>query len=164
MKLLAAVILLAGLTGLTACRHTETTVSGEAAPNRSAYGVEDVTWVLYFLEGKPVELTGDPRHPALRLSVTDGVRRVAGSAGVNRLAGEYQIDQRALSFGPLITTKMAGPPEKMALERQFLDVLGRVTAWMKQERVLVLFDGPTVVAQFIEQTETGAASPPSGEH
>lgn len=50
--------------------------------------------------------------------------RVAGTAGVNRFAGEWSIAEDSLMFGPLATTLMAGPPDRMEQEGALLRILG----------------------------------------
>lgn len=49
--------------------------------------------------------------------------QVSGSGGVNRLTGAYSVDGPVLTFGPLATTRMAGPPELMAEEQAVLAAL-----------------------------------------
>ena len=120
---------------------------------RPFYEIEEVTWVLYELDGRAVELTSDPKRPAIRLAVKDGYERVTGSGGINQLAGNYEIDGERVRFGPLITTKMAGPPEKTELERRLFSALARTTAWKRQDRALMLFENATVIARFVQQTE-----------
>jgi heat shock protein HslJ len=56
--------------------------------------------------------------------VPDGT--LAGSTGVNRVRGRYTYDAAALlSVGPLIATRMAGPPEAMEAETRLLRALGQ---------------------------------------
>ncbi len=56
--------------------------------------------------------------------------KVAGSAGVNRYTGSYDLDAPdQLSFSDVVTTKMAGPPEAMAREQTFLNLLDRVRSF-----------------------------------
>ena len=78
--------------------------------------VTGTSWVLEHVGGEPV--TG--AAPVLDLGA-DG--RVGGSTGVNRVMGGYTVDGPVLRFGPLATTRMAGPPEAMALEQAWLAVL-----------------------------------------
>ena len=76
------------------------------------------------------------RSPSLRFDGPDRARpdRVTGFAGVNRCSGPVAIGDPGpfgdipLRFGPLATTRMAGPPERMALEAAFLAMLGEVRA------------------------------------
>jgi hypothetical protein len=74
------------------------------------------------------------RPPSLRFDGPDRARpdRVSGFAGVNRCSGPVAIGDPGpfgdipIRFGPLATTRMAGPPERMALEAAFLAMLGEV--------------------------------------
>ncbi len=75
---------------------------------------------------------------ATALRLEDG--RVSGTGGINRLMGSYMLDGSSLSFGPLATTMMAGPPEAMEEERRFLADLALVTQWSVDGDELVLGD------------------------
>lgn len=66
--------------------------------------------------------------------------RVSGTGGVNRVMGEYRLEGTTLVFGPLATTMMAGPPERMEQERQLLALLARVGRWALDEGELVLLE------------------------
>ncbi len=55
--------------------------------------------------------------------------RVTGSGGCNRIGGQATIDGDAISFGPLIATRMACPPAVMAQEAKFLATLEQVRGW-----------------------------------
>lgn len=67
---------------------------------------------------------------------------VSGAAGVNRFVGTWSLDEGVLVFGPLATTRMAGPPERMDLERRFLDVLAaRCTVTRTDGGLLLMSDG-----------------------
>ncbi|WP_217922128.1 META domain-containing protein [Miltoncostaea oceani] len=77
-------------------------------------------WVVVAVGGTPVPEGGEP--PSL---VFDGAGRVSGSGGVNRLAGPYAVDGDVLTAGPLMTTRMAGPPGWNDLEVRLLAALER---------------------------------------
>jgi heat shock protein HslJ len=94
-------------------------VAGEAAGATLAGS----GWTLHSLRGSAVE--GGPR--VAHLVFTED--RVSGSTGCNRLSGTYQLDDQALSFGPIAATRMACKGEAMALERAFLDMLAAVAGW-----------------------------------
>ena len=67
---------------------------------------------------------------------------VSGGAGVNRFMGTWSLDEGVLVFGPLATTRMAGPPERMDLERRFLAVLeARCTVLMTEDLLALTSDG-----------------------
>ena len=55
--------------------------------------------------------------------------RAAGNSGVNRFGAEVIADASRLRFASAISTRMAGPPDMMALESEFLARLQSVAAW-----------------------------------
>nr|WP_163502672.1 META domain-containing protein [Halomonas socia] len=64
---------------------------------------------------------------------------VAGSTGCNRLAGSYRLENDALSFGPLVTTRMACL-EGGETERAFLTALEATANWQIEGLALTLRD------------------------
>ena len=105
-------------------RATPTTAAAAPMP-----GLTDTDWrciELFDANGAPVDITGDP--PTLRIAA-DG--RASGFAGVNRYGCDARIGnaisaRMPLSFGPVMATRMAGPPERMRLEQAFTAMLGTV--------------------------------------
>ena len=73
-------------------------------------------WEVVEIGGAPV----DGARPTLELA-DDG--RAYGSTAVNRWTGAYALDGDVLSFGPAVSTRMAGPEDAMATERAFLAAL-----------------------------------------
>jgi heat shock protein HslJ len=65
------------------------------------------------------EAIGDDAELSLEI---DGEGQVGGYAGVNRFMGRLAGEADAL-FSPLATTRRAGPPEAMELERNYLQAL-----------------------------------------
>ena len=65
-----------------------------------------------------------------------------GHTGVNRLSGAADagaLRKGEFRSGPVTMTRMAGPPEAMALESEFVDLLSRATRYRVDEGpVLVL--------------------------
>ena len=101
-------------------------------------------WAVVELDGEPVELGPEALAPNLSLDLEES--RVIGSGGVNRFAGTFAMTGGELRFGPLATTRMAGPEDAMRLERGLLEALARVTAYELEGRVLTLLaDGEPVV-------------------
>jgi heat shock protein HslJ len=78
------------------------------------------TWRFTELEGAQVE---GPRRTTPWLTF-DGDGQVFGLAGVNRVRGTWVLDRDTLTFGPVVSTLMAGPPDAMECERQVLRLLG----------------------------------------
>ncbi len=89
------------------------------------------------LEGIRWEVTGynNGRHAVvgpkvgtrLTLMFQDG--QVSGSSGCNRFHGAFEVDGKALSIGPLATTRMACEDAVMAQEREFLSALESARSW-----------------------------------
>jgi uncharacterized lipoprotein YbaY len=75
-------------------------------------------WEVIEIGGEPVELE---RLPSIEF--TDG-GRVAGTTGVNRLMGQYELDGSTLRLSQLATTMMAGLPEAMKTEARLVQALG----------------------------------------
>lgn len=75
-------------------------------------------WEVVEIGGEPVEME---RLPSIEFG--DG-GRVAGSTGVNRLMGSYELTGSTLQLSQLATTMMAGPPEAMWTEARLVQALG----------------------------------------
>jgi len=69
-------------------------------------------WLVDSIGERPV----DPQAPR---SVHFEGGRMAGKVGVNRFTGSYTISGDTLVAGVLASTRMAGPPELMAIEGRF---------------------------------------------
>lgn len=133
-----------------ACATAVPVAAPETAPGGSALVPAPLMqreWVLVELEGQPVKVAEERGRPTLRFDPKDP--RVSGMGGVNRYGGGYAIEGAALKFGPLMATKMAGPPEQNALETRFLWVLEATTSWrLARSGELELLAGTRVVARF----------------
>jgi len=118
---------------LAACGTT-----GGGAPNGAAAAATALPRIDRF-EWRCTELTGPggtkvdvtDRPPSLRIGA-DG--RATGFAGVNRYFAEAKFTSVAvppepLRFGPVGATRMAGPPERMELERAFTAMLEGVRSF-----------------------------------
>jgi heat shock protein HslJ len=90
-----------------------------ANDDASSLAVLEGSWTLSAIEGFEIP-AGLREHPSLSV---DAQGRVSGSSGVNRFHGALDPDG-ARVFGPLATTRRAGPPQAMALETAFLNALG----------------------------------------
>jgi putative lipoprotein len=88
---------------------------------------------------------GDPK--TLIEIAADG--KVTGSGGCNRISGKATVDGAHISFGPMISTKMACPPAVMDQESKFLAALGDTRLWRIDEQrdrlILVDAHGVTVL-------------------
>jgi heat shock protein HslJ len=66
-----------------------------------------------------VEIDGERVDPEAPREVRFAGDRVAGRVGVNRFTGSFTLDGQMLRVEPVATTRMAGPPDLMALENRF---------------------------------------------
>jgi heat shock protein HslJ len=99
-------------------------------------------WTLVKLNGQPIDVE---RPPTMQFQ--GGKLSIFG--GVNRLSGSYAlIDNQSVTLGQLVSTKMAGPPELMELERNFSKIMARVDAFHVAGNQLDLLSGGEVVASF----------------
>jgi heat shock protein HslJ len=75
------------------------------------------------------------RPPSLRLDSKEG--RASGFAGCNRFSGSYQLAGDRLTFGPLLSTKMACE-RGMDVEAAYLDALAKTGSWSQEKDGIVL--------------------------
>jgi heat shock protein HslJ len=78
-------------------------------------------WVAEEVAGAPV-----PADAHVTLSLYDDGRAV-GRAACNNYTTKYKRDGGSISFGPMISTKMACTPELMSLEQSYLEALTAAT-------------------------------------
>ena len=86
----------------------------------SSASVEQRTWALesFASESVPVDSV---QGMTSEFTLADG--KVTSNAGVNSFKGTYELSGDDINFGPLASTKMAGPPEAMKRETRFLQGL-----------------------------------------
>jgi len=113
---------------ISACTKITPTPSPTATPvpkltPSPAPSLDNATWVLqsYGQPGNLKSVLKDSEVTAL----FDGAKgQVAGSAGVNRYSGGYELKDNKLSIpGPLAATAMAGPQPLMDQEKEYLTAL-----------------------------------------
>ena len=124
--------------------------------------IDGVEWVCVELrdrDGRPVVLTDRP--PTLLIGA-DG--RTSGFAGVNRYFAEAKFGNSTtavtpLRLGPVGATRMAGPPERMALEQAYTTMLesacSAVVTAGPDGPLLVLRDERGDCARFVPAPSTG---------
>ena len=66
-----------------------------------------------------VEIGGEAIDPESPREVHFERDRITGRVGVNRFTGSFTTEGDVLQVGPVASTRMAGPPEMMALENRF---------------------------------------------
>ena len=106
-------------------------------------------WVLFSSAAVP----GAPQF-GVTMQFDEG--KVAGKAPVNRYFGTAAVGEGSLTFGPLATTQMAGPPEAMTAETGYMKALAGVTQWQVAGEVLSLSDAQGTLLQFGAPDSTGA--------
>jgi heat shock protein HslJ len=124
----------------------------ERAKLEALAAVKDTKFLLVRMVVNSSDLALDPNSPITLLLAADG--HASGSAAINRYHGGYTLsdDGNFALTGPLATTRMAGPPELMALEDSFLKALGTVTALQPAEGGAALWnDDRSVLLEFRQQ-------------
>ena len=79
-------------------------------------------------------------NPTGIISMEIAGTNVSGNAGVNSYHGTITIEDGKVTFGPMATTKMAGPENMMAQETEFLAALQNATAYTIANGVLTFTD------------------------
>ncbi len=65
---------------------------------------------------------------------------MSGNLGVNSFNGTYELSGDDITFSPLASTKMAGPPEAMEQEATFLEALEAAAHVQVQDGTLTVLD------------------------
>ena len=111
------------------------------------------TWILETIDGKDVV------DQSVTTMIIGAGGKVAGNTGVNRYSGTAEINGSKISFGPLATTRRAGPPALMAQESIFLKAMSRVVSTkMSVDRILRMVDksGEPVLRFFARKAGSAA--------
>ena len=116
-----------------------------APPAAAASALTETRWNLVELSGTPAIRRGTERDPWLRFTAAD--TRAGGSTGCNSMGGPYTLDGERLTFGPMISTKMAClEGNVMAQEARFLAVLDSVERYTIAADTLALYVPGTAAA------------------
>jgi len=95
-----------------------------AMPNDSLAGSK---WQLTSINGTPIPVPTTSKTVTLEF---DSEGQVNGSGGCNSFGGSYQVQGDSLSFGPIISTKMACVDETaMQQESQYFQILQGATKY-----------------------------------
>ncbi len=93
------------------------------------------------LEQQQWQSAGDDNERPITLQFDAQEKRVSGFSGCNRFGGSYTLDHNQLSFGPLISTKMAcAENDRNMTEQTFLEALSHVDSYLYATDTLTLFD------------------------
>jgi heat shock protein HslJ len=117
-----------------------------AEPPAPALSLTNTAWTLTDLNGAPLAATDGLTTPTLTLDAAS--KRASGTSGINRFSGAFELQGAQLKFGPLMGTRMAGPPKAMATESAYLAALAKVDAWRIHEAKLELLGSETVLLRF----------------
>lgn len=93
-----------------------------------------VTWLVERLKDAGEVDTGQSTF-----TVT-GEGKVATTLGCNRMGGTATIDGEKITFGPLMSTRMACAPLLMKQEQIYADLLAKVRSYAFEDGMLVLKD------------------------
>jgi heat shock protein HslJ len=104
------------------------------------------TWRFVQVAGVGLEDGPERAHPELTFA---GDGQVYGTGGVNRLRGTWSFADGTLTFGPVVTTLMAGTPEHTARERAVLDLLTGPLRVALVDGALELTDGEGRVSRLL---------------
>lgn len=115
--------------------------------NPSDKPLEGVTWKLWELSGNEISPAGEADPVTITFDPATG--QVSGFSGVNRFHGSYTIDDSVISFGPVISTRMAGAPELMELESAFLKFVSTDVDFEITDGRLALAINETEIARFV---------------
>jgi len=77
----------------------------------------------------------------IQISVDD--HAISGRAPINRFRSNYQPDEGRL--GPIISTRRAGPPDRMALETDFFSILKKGIWKVDPDGLMVLQNGDPIL-------------------
>jgi heat shock protein HslJ/quercetin dioxygenase-like cupin family protein len=114
----------------------------------------ETTWVVIELGGVPVPLTPAERQPALQF-IAGG--RVSGSDGCNRIRAPYTLTGARITFGELITTRMACPGTE-TLAGRFAAALKSAVRWRLAGPRLQLYGADDVLLVAFEARSGGATA------
>ena len=115
------------------------------AASAAPAALTETRWNLIELSGAPATRRGTERDPWIRFTAADG--RAGGSTGCNSMGGSYTLEGDRLTFGPMMSTKMACIENNlMAQETRFLAVLDSVERYTVSADTLALYVPGTAAA------------------
>jgi heat shock protein HslJ len=112
-------------------------------------GIEDTKWQLVELSNESVSPLAGEKRPHILLDSTQ--KKATGFAGCNNFFGGYEIDEDALTFGPVGSTRMTCPDLQLNLETAFFNALAQTNKWEINNEALFLLDERYVLARFTKE-------------
>lgn len=107
------------------------TEPGGSGPTATSDALAGTRWEILTIDGQAIVGGGEPLVVAFG---HDG--RVSGTTGVNQLTASYSLTPEYLTFGPLATTRRAGPPELMEQEHRVVASLAGMCPFRLDARSL----------------------------
>jgi heat shock protein HslJ len=160
----ALTVLGLGIVLAAGCTSASTSSAG-SSPSTKPMPIPMTTPLPQALAGTAWQVVALPRFslaPGTSLSLAsltlrfEEPARAAGNSGVNRFSAQVNADASQLRFVSPISTRMAGPPELMALESEFLVRLQAVSAWKIDGNRLRLSDAAGLELIVLERARTGS--------
>ena len=164
MRRALIIVLGLGLVFAAGCTSASTSSAG-SSPGTKPMPIPMTTPLPQALAGTAWQVVALPRFslaPGTSLSLAsltlrfEEPARAAGNSGVNRFSAQVNADASQLRFVSPISTRMAGPPELMALESEFLVRLQAVSAWKIDGNRLRLSDAAGLELIVLERARTGS--------
>ena len=137
---------LAGMTLLFVLATAALSACGGSAP-QSTPDLSTHEWVLEAY-GDPNNLTAASQAAVVTLNFDPAESNMFGSAGCNTYSASYELDGKAITTGPAMSTMMACSPEEvMDQEGAYLGLLGQATNYSLSGESLTLIaaDGQILV-------------------
>ena len=120
-------------------------LAGCSTPVSPTSALEGPTWMLKDIDDSSIM---DGSYGDLSIAADGSFR---GDAGCNGYGGRAKIGSVRISFGPVISTKMACTPSgTMQQEARFLNALDRVAQWHVAGRSLSLRDASGKIVLYFE--------------
>ena len=164
MRRALIIVLGLGIVLAAGCTSASTSSAG-SSPGTKPMPIPMTTPLPQALAGTAWQVVALPRFslaPGTSLSLAsltlrfEEPARAAGNSGVNRFSAQVNADASQLRFVSPISTRMAGPPELMALESEFLVRLQAVSAWKIDGSRLRLSDAAGLELIVLERARTGS--------
>ena len=113
--------------------------------------IEGATWRLVEAAGTPAPTPEGDRYAYVRLLADSA--RAEGNGGCNRMSGPFTRAGDSLSFGPMISTKMACAEEaRNRAEVAFMGALERTRSYrLNADTLALLGDGGDVLARLVRE-------------
>jgi heat shock protein HslJ len=126
---------------------------GGSGPTATSDALAGTQWEMLSIDGQAL-VAGE--EPLLVVFGHDG--RITGTTGVNQLTASYSLTADYLTFGPLATTRRAGPPELMEQEHRVVASLAGMCPYRLDARALSI-DGPFGRVELVNTRPPAEAEP-----